>query len=56
MNSYKNMAIGFSKTLVQETAHDEFCVQELSSLSQGGGFFDVLALHRADPRLQYLAL
>jgi FkbM family methyltransferase len=36
--------------------HDEFSVQELSSLSEGGGFFDVLALHRADPRLQYLAL
>jgi FkbM family methyltransferase len=36
--------------------HDEFFVQELSSLSEGGGFFDVLALHRADPRLQYLAL
>jgi hypothetical protein len=28
----------------------------LSSLSQGGGFFDVLALHQADPRLQYLTL
>jgi hypothetical protein len=37
-------------------SHDEFFVQELSSLSQGGGFFDVLALHQADPRLQYLTL
>jgi FkbM family methyltransferase len=36
--------------------HDEFFVQELYSLREGGGFFDVLALHRADPRLQYLAL
>ena len=35
-------------------SHDDFFVQELSSLSEGGGFFDVLALHQADPRLQYL--
>ena len=35
---------------------DEFVVQELSSLSEGGNFFDVLALHREDPRLQHLPL
>jgi FkbM family methyltransferase len=35
---------------------DEFFVQELSSLSQGGEFFDVLALHCTDPRLQYLVV
>jgi hypothetical protein len=46
----------FKNVGARNGAHDEFCVQELSSLSQGGGFFDVLALHRADPRLQYLAL
>jgi FkbM family methyltransferase len=37
-------------------AHDEFFVQELSSLSEGGNFFDVLALHREDSRLRYLLL
>ena len=35
---------------------DEFVVQELSSLREGGNFFDVLALHREDPRLQHLPL
>jgi hypothetical protein len=40
----------------RNASHDEFLVQEVSSLSQGGSFFDALALHRADPRLQYLVL
>jgi FkbM family methyltransferase len=37
-------------------AHDDFVVQELSSLSEGGNFFDVLALHREDIRLRFLLL
>lgn len=35
-------------------AHDNFVVAELSFLSDGGAFFDVLAIHRDDPRLETL--
>jgi hypothetical protein len=46
----------FRNVGARNSAHDEFVVQELSSLDEGGDFFDVLALHRADPRLQHLPL
>jgi hypothetical protein len=32
-------------------AHDDFVANELDRLSEGGGFFDVLAIHRYDIRL-----
>lgn len=34
--------------------HDEYVVAELPSLAAGGDFFDVLAIHRDDPRLARL--
>ena len=36
----------------RNAAHDEYLVAELPTLAAGGDFFDVLAIHREDDRLQ----
>jgi FkbM family methyltransferase len=38
----------------RNAAHDQFYPKELTELSEGGDFFDVLAVHKGDPRLDRL--
>jgi FkbM family methyltransferase len=39
----------------RNASHDDFVVRELYCLADGGNFFDVLAIHRQDSRLQAVA-
>jgi FkbM family methyltransferase len=45
----------FRNVAPRNASSDEFDIRELAFLGEGGDFFDVLAIHRMDKRLQTLA-
>jgi len=45
----------FRNVAPRNASSDVFDIRELASLGEGGDFFDVLAIHRLDERLESLA-